>query len=318
MACDNDARRVPAGGATLQAVGLLSIGAGVFLLLVVTMSSLSGQSRPPEPSAGASPLAGVSQSALMSPPGAAQAPTPTPKMRALLDQVLRHLPQRPAEDREPVAPGTRPDEGLRPRRALGESDPQAARWRDATARPAASTACGVRGAARLARGRDRSDGRTHAGLGGPASVEPHRYANAIRDLLDLRIDVTTLLPPDDSANGLRQHRRVADDLADAARVVHDGRGACRAHGSRLLEVTGRGHLPRVERRLAEPPPRWHALRHARRHRRTPRLPGRWRVQVLNPELRHRQLHPERAARARHRWRARTRLAVSRRRAWPSA
>jgi hypothetical protein len=24
------------------------------------------------------------------------------------------------------------------------------------------------------------------------------YANAIRDLLDLRIDVTTLLPPDDS------------------------------------------------------------------------------------------------------------------------
>src|SRR5215831_528155 len=27
------------------------------------------------------------------------------------------------------------------------------------------------------------------------------YANAIRDLLDLRVDVTTLLPPDDSANG---------------------------------------------------------------------------------------------------------------------
>ena len=38
------------------------------------------------------------------------------------------------------------------------------------------------------------------------SVVLHRlnrteYANAIRDLLDLRIDVTTLLPPDDSANG---------------------------------------------------------------------------------------------------------------------
>jgi mono/diheme cytochrome c family protein len=43
--------------------------------------------------------------------------------------------------------------------------------------------------------------RTH-----PGSVVLHRlnrteYANAIRDLLDLQIDVTTLLPPDDSANG---------------------------------------------------------------------------------------------------------------------
>ena len=43
--------------------------------------------------------------------------------------------------------------------------------------------------------------RTNAG-----SVVLHRlnrteYANAIRDLLDLQVDVTTLLPPDDSANG---------------------------------------------------------------------------------------------------------------------
>ena len=40
----------------------------------------------------------------------------------------------------------------------------------------------------------------------PGSVVLHRlnrteYANVIRDLLDLRVDVTTLLPPDDSANG---------------------------------------------------------------------------------------------------------------------
>src|SRR5262245_25224456 len=40
----------------------------------------------------------------------------------------------------------------------------------------------------------------------PGSIVLHRlnrteYANAIRDLLDLKIDVTTLLPPDDSANG---------------------------------------------------------------------------------------------------------------------
>src|SRR5687768_5005053 len=40
----------------------------------------------------------------------------------------------------------------------------------------------------------------------PGSVVLHRlnrteYANAVRDLLDLKIDATTLLPPDDSANG---------------------------------------------------------------------------------------------------------------------
>jgi len=40
----------------------------------------------------------------------------------------------------------------------------------------------------------------------PGSVVLHRlnrteYANAIRDLLDLQVDATTLLPPDDSANG---------------------------------------------------------------------------------------------------------------------
>ena len=40
----------------------------------------------------------------------------------------------------------------------------------------------------------------------PGSVVLHRlnrteYANAIRDLLDLQVDVTTLLPPDDSARG---------------------------------------------------------------------------------------------------------------------
>src|SRR5436190_3143112 len=45
-----------------------------------------------------------------------------------------------------------------------------------------------------------------AGKVSPGSVVLHRlnrteYANAIRDLLDLRVDVTTLLPPDDSANG---------------------------------------------------------------------------------------------------------------------
>jgi hypothetical protein len=48
--------------------------------------------------------------------------------------------------------------------------------------------------------------RAAAGTPNPGSVVLHRlnrteYANAIRDLLDLQVDVTTLLPPDDSANG---------------------------------------------------------------------------------------------------------------------
>ena len=45
-----------------------------------------------------------------------------------------------------------------------------------------------------------------AGRVQPGSVVLHRlnrteYANAVRDLLDLEIDVSTLLPPDDSARG---------------------------------------------------------------------------------------------------------------------
>jgi len=45
-----------------------------------------------------------------------------------------------------------------------------------------------------------------AGKTSPGSIVLHRlnrteYANAIRDLLDLRVDVAALLPPDDSANG---------------------------------------------------------------------------------------------------------------------
>jgi hypothetical protein len=48
--------------------------------------------------------------------------------------------------------------------------------------------------------------RKAAGRANPGSVVLHRlnrteYANAVRDLLDLEIDTTTLLPPDDSARG---------------------------------------------------------------------------------------------------------------------
>ena len=188
MACDNDARRVPAGNATLRAVGHLSIGAGVVLLLVVTMSSLSGQSRPSKPSAGASPLAGVSQSALRSPPGAAQAPTPAPKMRALLDQycVTCH------SDRVKTANLSLQGLDLTKVADHAELWEKVIRKLRAGVMPppdrAAAAAGRVRRAARLARGRDRSRGGHRTT---PGSVVLHRlnrteYANAIRDLLDLR------------------------------------------------------------------------------------------------------------------------------------
>ena len=44
-------------------------------------------------------------------------------------------------------------------------------------------------------------GRTTAGTVVLHRLNRTEYANAIRDLLDLRVDVTALLPPDDSANG---------------------------------------------------------------------------------------------------------------------
>ena len=56
------------------------------------------------------------------------------------------------------------------------------------------------------------------------------YANAVRDLLDLDIDVSHPAAARRFSPGLRQHRRVADDLPDAPRVLHDGGRARRAHG----------------------------------------------------------------------------------------
>ena len=157
----------------------------------------------------------------------------------------------------------------------------------------------------------------------PGSVVLHRlnrteYANAIRDLLDLEIDVTTLLPPDDSANGFDN---IAGSLTISPTLLESYATAA-ARVARMAvgywkSPTEATYLA-LERRVAEPAPRGHAVRHARRHRRAPRFPGRRRIQVLDSELRHRQLHSRRAARAHHRRRARARLAVSRRRRRPSA
>jgi hypothetical protein len=79
---------------------------------------------------------------------------------------------------------------------VGEGDPQAARRRDAAARHAAARAGGIRGL------RDWLEAESIAARPAdrPGSVVLHRlnrteYANAIRDLLDLRIDAARCCRP---------------------------------------------------------------------------------------------------------------------------
>ena len=87
---------------------------------------------------------------------------------------------------------------------MGAGDPQTARGHDAAAR--ACRGRRWRNTKGSAIGWKRKSIAKRPRIPNPGSVVLHRlnrteYANAIRDLLDLQIDVTTLLPPDDSARG---------------------------------------------------------------------------------------------------------------------
>ena len=134
----------------------------------------------------------------------------------------------------------------------------------------------------------------------PGSVVLHRlnrteYANAIRDLLDLEIDVTTLLPADDSARGFDNVAGFADDFAHSARSLHNSGHANRSHRGGLLEIADGGGLYRPGRYFANRAPRGLAFRHARRDGGPAQFPVRWRVQVFRPELRARQVYSRREA-----------------------
>ena len=119
-----------------------------------------------------------------------------------------------------------PPTSARARRRLGEGRPQAARGHDAAGRPARGPRTG-RGVAASPRSRPGSIARPRRSRI-PAAPPLHRlnrteYANAIRDLLALDIDVR------DAAAGrrhrrarLRQHRRRAVGLAGAARALPVG------------------------------------------------------------------------------------------------
>ncbi|HEY6506366.1 MAG TPA: DUF1592 domain-containing protein, partial [Vicinamibacterales bacterium] len=184
MPRDKDARSVPAGALASRLVRLLSIAAGVGLLAVST-ASVRGQSGAPGPRS------------------AAPAPIATQQMRALVDRYcvtchsdrvktanlsLQGLDLERVADHADVwekvirklRAGVMPPPDL-PRPSLAEYE-GLRDWLESEIDRVAAT-------------------RPHAG-----SVVLHRlnrteYANAIRDLLDLQVDVTTLLPPDDSANG---------------------------------------------------------------------------------------------------------------------
>ena len=103
------------------------------------------------------------------------------------------------------------------------------------------------------------------------------YANAIHDLLALEIDPVELLPQDEVARGLRQHRERAAGVAVVRRAVRD-RSAPRGAASRRAARRTRGQqdLHRRSRHsaLARRGP---AARHARRRARRALFPVRRRT-----------------------------------------
>ncbi len=91
---------------------------------------------------------------------------------------------------------------------------------------------------------------------------------------------------------LRQHRRRADAVADAARGVSERRVRGEPHGGRRSERGARRmatyNVVAVHVAASVGPRRRHAVRHARRHRRDAQLPGRRHVSVPHEHLgRHR-------------------------------
>ena len=104
------------------------------------------------------------------------------------------------------------------------------------------------------------------------------YANAVRDILALDIDVTKLLPPDDMTHGF-------DNIADVLTIsptLMDSYVRTAATISRLAVgdraiVAGRRGLPRAADAPADRPRRRHTVWNARRHCRATFFSGRRRV-----------------------------------------
>ena len=195
--------------------------------------------------------------------------------------LLRHLPQRPATDREPLVRGRRlPSRGSRDR-GVGEGNPQAAVGDDAAGRPAAPRARPIRVLRRLA-GSHHRPGRRRRPASGPADG-----AASQSDRVHQR-------DPGPAGAGDRRPRPVAARRHGVRLRQQRGHAADVAGAARALPVGGRENQPAGRRRPRPPPVGDHlqrlaapvagrqgrsgpAVREPRRRRRPALLPPRRRV-----------------------------------------
>ena len=249
------------------------------------------------------------------PQTAAQAPAPVKpvaptscedaaKSRALVDQVLCHLPQRAARrpadlvlDRtswisriSPITPSSA-EKVVRKLRA-GMMPPTGVR------RPDPAT---LESLIRWMETELDRNAVTHLPAPGLHRLNRTEYANAIRDLLALEVDATKFLPPDDSTRGFdniagaltMSPALMEAYLSAAGKISRLAIGDVTAPTQAVFDVAA-GHG-------AEPSHRRAAVRHARRHADQAPVPGRRRLHVQG-EGRHRLLpggarrHQGRAAR----------------------
>ena len=234
-------------------------------------------------------------------------------------EVLRHLPQRSRQDRRPVVRGRQ----RRPRPATHAEiwekvAAEAARRHDAAAGDAAARRTATLDAFIVAlestldaQARKNPD---------PGHKPVHRlnrteYGNAVRDLLDLEVDVDRAAAGRRREPRVRQHRRRAARLAVAARAVprrpRARSAAWRSAPTRTSSALGVSHSAG---RLAGGPRRRPAARHARRPALPAQLPAGRRVRVQRlPAAQHRRLHDRARVRAPARDHASTASACSSRR-----
>ena len=106
------------------------------------------------------------------------------------------------------------------------------------------------------------------------------YTAAVRDLIDLEVDVTAYLPARHHQQGLRQRRRRADVLARAdGRLPACGQPNQPPRGGRPQRHRHLGHLQDRAHGVADAPRRGRADRHARRHLGGAHVPGRRRLRL---------------------------------------
>ena len=155
--------------------------------------------------------------------------------------------------------------------------------------------------------------------GAPALRRLNRaeYANAIRDLLDLEVDVNALLPPDDSAFGFDN---IGDLLVFSPTLLERYLSAAdRVSAMAVGDPNDRGRRADVHgqrRRVASDAARRAAARHRRRRRRHARVSARRRIRVRPravPQQPRRDSRARAPARARNRGRRPARVSGRRRR-----